>query len=518
MCIILEVSQLHYLPVPIFSFIQSLRINIQCIFRLENALLEKVPTVIFPYWDSTIEAEMDDASSSYLFTDEFLGNADGNVHTGPFQHWGLVRNIGAGSPLFTKDILNNVLAQERHRDIIGRGLTNWDNDLEGHHGQIHVFVGGDVGRLQTASSDPVFFMLHNFIDYWWWMFREEQAKRGIDSAKDYPQAADPGHEANTVMGGFTNYLNIAGYANNWTSEVYTYERSPECPHCGGSKWLKCGRRNRCVAKSTRDGDSNIPALRELPNEKLRGLSEIIETLHKRDGSDILSNNTCPSAACPAAPIPIQNTFQVDGKVDADEWDFMPIGIVNERPLGLSFTSFRIKGERVDSVDLFESSKNKNKRGLDSGRPLATFRNCNEARAGNARVFVNVDGLSYEGHSVEYAIIDDRLPTSSSIAYVPVKSPRNSETVAIFTANDDCGRPCVPMCRSENNPGRFETCSGVLRMRAGSSSPEFAPTVSEATNNIWQHHGGTNLCPTRGDSNICIKFHCDAEPRFPWERI
>jgi tyrosinase len=44
-------------------------------------------------------------------------------------------------------------------------------DLEFHHAAVHVYVGGAMTRLDTATFDPVFFMHHAFIDYIWELFR-----------------------------------------------------------------------------------------------------------------------------------------------------------------------------------------------------------------------------------------------------------------------------------------------------------------------------------------------------------
>lgn len=45
--------------------------------------------------------------------------------------------------------------------------------LEFHHGGTHVFVGGDMERLDTAAFDVIFFLHHAFVDYIWEMFRDK---------------------------------------------------------------------------------------------------------------------------------------------------------------------------------------------------------------------------------------------------------------------------------------------------------------------------------------------------------
>eukprot|EP01084_Bolivina_argentea_P185590 320034_1 len=52
-------------------------------------------------------------------------------------------------------------------------------DLEGrYHGSMHIYCGGDLGRSLASPVDPVFFMIHAWIDLIWWKY---QKKYGIYS-------------------------------------------------------------------------------------------------------------------------------------------------------------------------------------------------------------------------------------------------------------------------------------------------------------------------------------------------
>ena len=56
--------------------------------RFEQALRQVDPTVTIPYWDSTMDAILgDNAGDTMMWTEDFLGNKDGDVVTGPFAHW-----------------------------------------------------------------------------------------------------------------------------------------------------------------------------------------------------------------------------------------------------------------------------------------------------------------------------------------------------------------------------------------------------------------------------------------------
>lgn len=57
------------------------------------------------YWDMTMDSDMIVPTDSILFSEEFYGNGDGIVRTGPFAHWRtpigtpIIRNIGSGNLL-----------------------------------------------------------------------------------------------------------------------------------------------------------------------------------------------------------------------------------------------------------------------------------------------------------------------------------------------------------------------------------------------------------------------------------
>ena len=54
------------------------------------------------YWDMTMDADMVVPTHSVVFSEDFFGNGDGIVRTGPFAHWRttigtpIIRNIGSG--------------------------------------------------------------------------------------------------------------------------------------------------------------------------------------------------------------------------------------------------------------------------------------------------------------------------------------------------------------------------------------------------------------------------------------
>ena len=52
---------------------------------VENALREQEPELTMPYWDCTLDAVLELPRESSLFSEDFMGNGDGHVITGPFK-------------------------------------------------------------------------------------------------------------------------------------------------------------------------------------------------------------------------------------------------------------------------------------------------------------------------------------------------------------------------------------------------------------------------------------------------
>ena len=76
----------------------------------EEEMRRVEPTVSLPYWDYTLDAEMDNPVNSIVWSSKYFGNANGEVITGPFRKWftpkgPLQRNYGQSSfgKLTTKD-------------------------------------------------------------------------------------------------------------------------------------------------------------------------------------------------------------------------------------------------------------------------------------------------------------------------------------------------------------------------------------------------------------------------------
>ncbi|XP_052245966.1 uncharacterized protein LOC127854902 isoform X1 [Dreissena polymorpha] len=217
----------------------------------EEAIRRINRQISLPYWDSTLDFDMDNPVNTILFSAAFFGNGDGQVTTGPFANWvtpigPLTRNIGGGSQLFSKEIIRSIMTRCRTRDIT-RPTALPQFDLEFFHGGPHVWVGGQLSGLNTAAHDPVFFLHHACVDYIWELFRNHQFfDCRVDPSSDYPVVTGQ-HLSTRAMDGLPGYRNIDGYRNYWTQNWYRYERSPTCPVCN-SPYLTCNpARKVCVS-------------------------------------------------------------------------------------------------------------------------------------------------------------------------------------------------------------------------------------------------------------------------------
>ncbi|KAL5022793.1 hypothetical protein ScPMuIL_001948 [Solemya velum] len=224
------------------------------ILMFENALREMIPDVTLPYWDSTFDDETMNPTMSIVWTNGFLGNGDGLVTTGPFAFWRtasgpLTRNIGISGQLMRTFNVRSIINRVRLVDI-SEPTAFPDSNLEFHHGGVHIWVDGQMGSLNTAAQDPVFWLHHAFVDYVWELFRRNQRVNGIDPTTDYPTIVNNSmHAANAPLG-LANMRNIDSLGDQF-SQIYSYERHPTCsvdfPDCGSS-YFRCDMRGfpRCV--------------------------------------------------------------------------------------------------------------------------------------------------------------------------------------------------------------------------------------------------------------------------------
>lgn len=211
-----------------------------------------------------------DPRDSILWTEDFLGNGDGDVTTGPFANWTtvtdtqfrdlspnkrIVRNLGVSAygSLYRDSDIEAIMKKKKYRDLI----YCVDPFFELVHGANHLWMGGHMNELRISPNDPVFFLLHGFVDYVWEEWRQKNQDYS-QRPRDYTTNADSCNQFAQPQAKMRPYTitNIDGLSNQYTEVLYSYESRPVCseskPDCG-SPYLFCHTgRSKCLSK-VRDG-------------------------------------------------------------------------------------------------------------------------------------------------------------------------------------------------------------------------------------------------------------------------
>ncbi|KAJ8302692.1 hypothetical protein KUTeg_019088 [Tegillarca granosa] len=245
---------------------------------MEHALNKytKYNNIAIPYWDSSLDFDLADPTTSEIFTSKYFGTSRGKVGA-PFN-WktssneDLVRNIGATASLISKEFVKRVLSRRYHGEITNEKKPEYF--LEGYHNGPHLWCDGQMGILSQSAEDPLFWCHHAYIDMLWQKFREQQMSRGVKPFNDYPDVQGL-HNANEPMDPF-RVSNRNGYSEFWIENYYRYEPSPnKCSanylrqqdylntQCGTQNLVCDYKLGRCVAKGGQTGKrpSVLPTLR-----------------------------------------------------------------------------------------------------------------------------------------------------------------------------------------------------------------------------------------------------------------
>ena len=233
------------------------------LFRAENAIRQIYPDMTLPYWDTTLESELDLPRESALFTENFMGNGNGFVITGPFANWTvqrglLYRTVGARfSPMDDHNI--SVIFDQKHLEGISYPYADTrDENLTNYelvHNNVHNWVGGEMDKIETAADDPIFFIYHCFIDYVYEKFRANQRESGIDPVTDWSEYYGASrHHVYSPMG--LGSLMASDGNNEVFARNVIYQDKPSCTRentdCG-TPYLWCNiTRERCIPWTKRE--------------------------------------------------------------------------------------------------------------------------------------------------------------------------------------------------------------------------------------------------------------------------
>lgn len=590
---------------------------------VEEAIRRVNPRLSIPYWDSSMDFDMDNPANSVIWSPPFLGNGDGLVTTGPFANWNtpvgrLTRNVGGSSRLFSKEVISQILTRCRIAEI-SEPTAQPQFNLELAHGGPHVWVGGQMSGLNTAAHDPVFFMHHAFVDYLWELFRIRQTRFcGVNPSRDYPPAMGE-HEATRPMDGFPQYQNIDGYRSYWTRYWYRYERSPTCaiwrPFCG-SPYLRCDvSRQRCIsvarmeptptaaiAGATRlaaaapaimavaearaeealvnvgprfnappsesrtqdalfgfasgrfkrqankseaavsdsyahnqsknettipivDSTSSATHLSPLQDwqvspeqswgmlmEDIVGLNSVAPgpTVFDPPGFPPVEPTTLQGLDSPVTHLhdkllpPVQNTFFINGKTSESQWVFIPVRVIYQSKASSQYAGYPIRNKGPHTFSNFRFAGSLGENGNSS-----TI--CIQEPSGAIQIRLQSTGLNYYGQYAEYTLVDSKMPLTSTIAFLGIKSPADEYSEILLTGYHSCGLMCQPYCSNPDTiPPAFRPCAGSLKIFSNMTSL-YGRSYKEAVEKVWKGAQLNDILM----SNVRVIIHCSEEDVLPW---
>jgi len=173
--------------------------------RFEQSLKQVDPTVTIPYWDWTQSS----TGPSPIWSAELLGGPGqapldeesyGAVTNGPFASWGLTRrDFDPLAPAGSAARVAELLAAPTYPQF--NGIPNQFQGIEQDpHNGVHLWVGGLMSTMATATADPAFWMLHANVDRLWaeWVDRY-QWDVGFNPYPFENSAAREGHNLNDGM-------------------------------------------------------------------------------------------------------------------------------------------------------------------------------------------------------------------------------------------------------------------------------------------------------------------------------
>jgi tyrosinase len=142
------------------------------LYRLEQALQDRVPGVTLPWWDWTatrqipepFAAEEVDGQPNTLFKSETLATEADRREGRPVieETFRLGEDF---SDLPTEDEVNEALQL--------RTFIDFSDRLEELHDDVHVSVRGTMGDFAYAAFDPVFWVHHCMVDRIWWLWQRD---------------------------------------------------------------------------------------------------------------------------------------------------------------------------------------------------------------------------------------------------------------------------------------------------------------------------------------------------------
>jgi tyrosinase len=145
----------------------------------EQAMQDIVPGVYLPYWDWTSQTEIPQIFLDETWTNPSTGATEPNPLLGQPMYGGPVTTRSPG-PLGDIQALAPLVAQA----LLDTNYDSFTPDLENPHNGLHVWVGGDMGQVDSAAYDPLFFAHHCFVEKVFCQWQDAQP--GASEPSDVP--------------------------------------------------------------------------------------------------------------------------------------------------------------------------------------------------------------------------------------------------------------------------------------------------------------------------------------------
>ena len=247
--------------------------------RFEQALQRYCPNCTLPFWDNRCESRLGSGVQySILFSDDLIGNGDGDVTTGFARGWktinsdcqdlyqSLYREISTDVGQLFPENAEDFVKVNQFQDM----CYPWNYTFESMHGGPHRFIGGLMSLIPCAPNDPIFFMHHCFIDNFLQRFKNYSLANNF--SLQYPDISQanlpPGFNAtwlnfsttqgaNHAMYPFAGLVNEYGFlSDTYTTLYYKYDKSPgyiictvDSDCCNSTLfWCDDGASHKCIPK------------------------------------------------------------------------------------------------------------------------------------------------------------------------------------------------------------------------------------------------------------------------------
>ena len=150
------------------------------LYRLEQALADRVPGVTLPWWDWTTTREI-----PAPFADEKVGRVPNPLYDS--QTLVTPADVRDGAPVIKKTVRDPgapefLPSAAELQDVMGQpSFTVFNDACEDIHDGVHGWVGGTMGNVGYAAFDPVFWVHHCMIDRMWWLWQQDNRLNAVPS-------------------------------------------------------------------------------------------------------------------------------------------------------------------------------------------------------------------------------------------------------------------------------------------------------------------------------------------------